>query len=231
MRSVLNRWRLGLGVLLALLGTLTIAWYARSQERAYRNLHTVTPGVLYRCGQLTPKGLERVLHELNIGTLVNLRARDARRENDTTDWEAKLCAKNFLHFAAIPLGSPEQPHKITRVEAERTIDAAVKQFLAILDSPERYPRPILVHCLAGVHRTGVMAAIYRMEYEGWSKEKALTEMRDLGYDDFDSFDPLRDYVVNWIPLRERKATSPGDVMTPLSRGSSAGPGAGGSRTR
>lgn len=222
------RWRTLLSWTLAVLCCSTIAWYAWSQERRYRNLHTVTPGVLYRCGQLTPAGLERVMHELNIRTLVNLRARDARRENDTTDWEAKLCEKGFLYFAAIPLGSPEHPTKVTRAQAEATIESAVRQFLAILDSPERYPRPILVHCLGGVHRTGVMTAIYRMEYEGWSKERALAEMCGHGYRDFDSYDPLRDYVVNWTPRRER-GRSPGELVVPAGHESSAGRATGESR--
>jgi protein tyrosine phosphatase (PTP) superfamily phosphohydrolase (DUF442 family) len=228
MKNLLSRWRMGLSLTLAFLCCLSIAWYAVSQEKRYRNLHTVTPGMLYRSGQLTPEGLERVLHELNIRTLVNLRARDAKRENDTTDWEAKLCELNFLHFVAIPLGSPEQPEKITRAQAEETIENAVRQFLDVMDSPERYPRPVLVHCLGGVHRTGVMAAIYRMEYEGWPKEKALMEMRDHGYRDFASYDPLRDYALNWTPLRERRR-SPGEFMVPVSRESSTGPAVGGSR--
>jgi tyrosine-protein phosphatase SIW14 len=230
MKHLFVRWRFIFSVALALLCTGVFAWYPWSQERRYRNLHTVKQGVLYRCGQLTREGLERVLHELNIGTLVNLRARDAVRERDTTGWEAKLCEKNFLHFVAIPLGSPENPQSVTRAQAEQTIDLAVRQFLDVLDSPERYPRPILVHCLGGVHRTGVMAAIYRMEYEGWSKEKALAEMRDFGYRDFDSYDPLRDYATNWAPLRERKAKTPSGVTLPVSHGSSGGPAAGGSRT-
>lgn len=224
----LSRWRRLLSFFLAFLCCFTIAWYAWSQERRYRNLHTVTPGVLYRCGQLTPAGLERVLHELNIRTLVNLRARDAKREHDTTDWEAKLCQKSLLHFAGIALGTPEHPAEVTRAQAEATVDGAVKQFLAILDSPERYPRPILVHCLAGVHRTGVMTAIYRMEYEGWSKEKALSEMCGHGYRDFDSYDPLRDYVVNWMPRRLRDR-SPGDLVLPAGREAITVPAAGGSR--
>jgi tyrosine-protein phosphatase SIW14 len=229
MKKLLSRWRVGVSLALAFLCCLTIAWYAYAQEKRYRNLHTVRPGVLYRSGQLTREGLERVLHELNIRTLVNLRARDAKRENDTTGWEADVCEKNFLHFVAIPLGSPEQPEKITRAQAERTIDNAVRLFLAVMDSPERYPRPVLVHCLGGVHRTGVMAAIYRMEYEGWSKEQALKEMQDLGYRDFKSYDPLRDYALNWTPLREKRQSS-GEIMVPASHEPSGGPATGGSRT-
>src|SRR5688572_18792816 len=154
MRFVPQHWRYWCGLTLGLFSCLTVSWYAWSKERTYRNLHVVKQGVLYRSGQLTRKGLERALHELNIGTLVNLRARDAKRQHDTTAWEAKLCERQFMHFAAIPLGSPEEPHKVTRQDAERVVDDSVRQFLAILDSPERYPRPILVHCLGGVHRTG-----------------------------------------------------------------------------
>jgi protein tyrosine/serine phosphatase len=199
-----------LAVVLALACVAAVAWYAWFQARSYRNLRTVKAGLLYRSGQLTKKGLERTLHELNIRTLVNLRGRDSDARANTSSWEAELCEKNFVTFVPIALGSPEQPELISPDEAARIIDQAAKQFLEILDDPERYPRPILVHCLAGVHRTGVMCALYRMEHEGWSKERALCEMKELGYRNFRDYDPLRDYAVGWVPARTTQSggTSP-----------------------
>ena len=57
--------------------------------------------------------------------------------------------------------------------------------------------PVLLHCFAGTHRTGAYVAVYRMDFEGWSSEKALTELRGLGYitldEDRDVFEFLSSY--------------------------------------
>lgn len=36
--------------------------------------------------------------------------------------------------------------------------------------------PVLMHCKHGSDRTGLMAAMYRVVVQGWSKEEALSEM-------------------------------------------------------
>lgn len=41
-------------------------------------------------------------------------------------------------------------------------------------------RPVLVHCLTGADRTGVVVAAYRM-LKGWTKEEAINEMVHGGY--------------------------------------------------
>jgi protein tyrosine/serine phosphatase len=55
--------------------------------------------------------------------------------------------------------------------------------------------PVLVHCFAGIHRTGAFCALYRMEFDGWSNEQAVQEMKELGYADYhrDVFAYLRRY--------------------------------------
>jgi protein tyrosine/serine phosphatase len=199
-----QHWRFWYSLFLATACVSTITWYAWHQEHAFRNLHAVKPGVLYRSGQMTKDGLLRALHELNIGTLVNLRGRDYDSKTDSTSWEAELCEKNFVLFVSIPLGAPEHPQKIPPETTQRILSNAAEKFLEVLNNPEAYPRPILLHCLSGVHRTGVMTALYRIEEEGWSKEQALVEMKEMGYRDFASPDPLRDFIVNWVPLKERK---------------------------
>jgi len=40
--------------------------------------------------------------------------------------------------------------------------------------------PVLIHCKHGQNRTGLVAALYRMIYQGWSKQEALAEMRSFG---------------------------------------------------
>ena len=40
--------------------------------------------------------------------------------------------------------------------------------------------PMYVHCKAGVDRTGIVCARYRMVAQGWSKDQAVDEMKRLG---------------------------------------------------
>lgn len=206
MHSLLRNPRFLLSLILAVSCISSIGWYAWYQHHHFRNLHAVKTGVLYRSGQLTPQGLERVIYEKNIGTVINLRGDDKTRKTDSNAWEEKLCTKNFTCFVSIPLCSHDSDAVVSPSLSEQLIDDAVQKFLDIMSDPVTYPRPVLIHCLAGVHRTGVMVALYRMECQGWSKEQAIAEMRQMGYTDFTSYDPLRDYVLNWKPLRERKST-------------------------
>ncbi|VXD01694.1 Protein phosphatase Slingshot homolog 3 [Pseudomonas sp. 8Z] len=41
--------------------------------------------------------------------------------------------------------------------------------------------PVLIHCKHGQNRTGLIAAMYRVIYQDWSKEQALAEMRGGGF--------------------------------------------------
>jgi protein tyrosine phosphatase (PTP) superfamily phosphohydrolase (DUF442 family) len=41
--------------------------------------------------------------------------------------------------------------------------------------------PVLIHCKHGQNRTGLIAALYRVIYQGWSKQQALAEMRGGGF--------------------------------------------------
>lgn len=59
---------------------------------------------------------------------------------------------------------------------QETVDA----FCALVEDPHNWP--ILIHCQGGVHRTGLMSALYRIQYQGWSAEAAVAEMEDLWFD-------------------------------------------------
>jgi protein tyrosine/serine phosphatase len=56
---------------------------------------------------------------------------------------------------------------------------------------------VLVHCCAGVHRTGAYCAIYRMEFEGWTNAEALAEMKALGYSNLDEEWDIRGYLESY----------------------------------
>lgn len=52
----------------------------------------------------------------------------------------------------------------------------LEAFFSLVEDRERWP--ILLHCQGGIHRTGALVALYRMQYEGWPNERAVAEMED-----------------------------------------------------
>lgn len=40
---------------------------------------------------------------------------------------------------------------------------------------------MLIHCKHGQNRTGLIAAMYRVVYQGWSKDQALAEIHGDGF--------------------------------------------------
>lgn len=51
------------------------------------------------------------------------------------------------------------------------------QVLAALQFLKQAPKPLLVHCAAGVDRTGIVIALYRVLFNSWPKDSALAEMK------------------------------------------------------
>ena len=74
--------------------------------------------------------------------------------------------------------------------------AAVQEFLAVMDKKENHP--VLVHCFAGIHRTGTMCAIFRIEYHGeWTVSDLLQVYRYV--ESRNRVDAVPDYdVKTWI---------------------------------
>ena len=58
-------------------------------------------------------------------------------------------------------------------------EEVLDRFLSVLDNPENYP--ILMHCNHGEGRAVLFSSIYRIEYEGWSNEKARQATRWITY--------------------------------------------------
>jgi len=54
--------------------------------------------------------------------------------------------------------------------------------------------PFLIHCNLGSDRVGVMCAMYRIIYQGWTKEEAVDELVNGGY----GFHPQWTNIINYI---------------------------------
>jgi len=73
----------------------------------------------------------------------------------------------------------EIPLQADVLGSEPPTDEQVRKFFETVLDPAR--RPIYFHCAHGKDRTGTMAAIYRIEVDGWTNDEAVEEMRFFGY--------------------------------------------------
>ena len=71
----------------------------------------------------------------------------------------------------------------------------VDEFFRIVLDPAQ--GPVYFHCKHGKDRTGTMAALYRIEVDGWTNEEAIEEMQEFGYHDV--FKDLIEFVRNYKP--------------------------------
>jgi hypothetical protein len=81
-----------------------------------------------------------------------------------------------------------------------------------MDDPANYP--VLLHCRAGLHRTGVMVEVYRQEYEGCSPREAIGDLKENGFGEWPcsaANDYIAQYILNYRPGLRLKAE-------PLARG-------------
>lgn len=168
--------------------------YAMQRNTHFRNFHVVEEGVLYRSGQLSPEMLEQVVRERKIHTLITLRTSRVQGVYPPDTWEEEFCNKwGMKHFRIVPRvwGADEQ--------GDIPAEEAIQQFLSVMDDARNYP--VLVHCFAGIHRTGTMCAIYRMEFDRWPSDRAINEAQLIGYDprimrkDIEPY--LRGYSPRW----------------------------------
>jgi hypothetical protein len=176
MRNVLQ-WTLGGIVALVVLGP-PVAVY-RAQYIHAKRFREVEPGRLYRSGQMTANGFRDTIDRFHIKTVVNLQ----HEEPDpflADNWlgkgkirESEVCKQLGVRYVLLT------PDVLPPGNTLETQPPAVTDWIAILDDPANYP--ILLHCKAGLHRTGRLTAIYRMEYHGWTQGEVLRELRANGY--------------------------------------------------
>lgn len=174
-------------VLLTLLLLLAgIAGYLGTWAATGRHA-VVDPGRLYRSAECAPSRLLEECSRLGIRTVV-----DFREGSPLVDAEAEALAAAGVNHAHLPTGQVPPPE-------------VVEAFLEIMSREENLP--VLIHCEHGVGRTGLHAAIYRIEFQGWSNACARWEAMLLaGFDSFQKGTDKARFLESYVPkLRQRRA--------------------------
>jgi protein tyrosine phosphatase (PTP) superfamily phosphohydrolase (DUF442 family) len=110
---------------------------------------------VYRSAQPDKKGF-RELKALGIRTVLSLR--DYHSDDDEKDFGLSLFR--------------------VKMEAGDITPEKVVEALRIIKNSEG---PVLIHCWHGSDRTGLISAMYRIVFQGWSKDEASDELMHGGY--------------------------------------------------
>lgn len=129
--------------------------YSKIEAEELKNFYKVS-SELYRSAQPSKKEM-KIVEEMGIKTVLSL-----RNYNDDKD-EAK--GTNLI---------------LKRVKMSAS-DIKDRDIIAAMKVIKESEKPILIHCLHGSDRTGAVIAMYRIIFEGVSKEKAIEEMKEKKY--------------------------------------------------
>lgn len=169
-----SRWRLALiagGAAAVVLGAGLAWWQAARWPKRFA---AVVEGRLYRSGKLTPPQLEHVARQYGIRTVLSLLDPDAP-ESRAERAAAEQLGLRWLNVR-LPGDGQSTPEERERIRA------------IVLDPNHG---PLLVHCAAGVNRTGLAVGCYRIHAQGWTCEQVLREMRAMDFEDQAHHEELR----------------------------------------
>lgn len=116
---------------------------------------------LYRGAQPLDGGISR-LRELGVNTVINFRGASDRTRAEEA--QVRALGMNYFNVALPNWGRPQ--------------DERIARIMELITAPES--GRVFIHCKAGVDRTGLIVAIYRMTNDGWSSEQALAEAERMG---------------------------------------------------
>jgi protein tyrosine/serine phosphatase len=159
------------------------------------NLFRITDRI-YRGAQPNAVGF-RNLAAVGVRRVINV-----RRSVD----DAPLAAGTDLHLHHVMM----MTRAIRKEHSARVVEA-----LSALRQAEARG-PVLMHCTHGADRTGTIMALWRIMYQGWSREAALAEMTQGGFGFHLIWLNLTRYVaaIDLAELKARVEAAPRVVFVP-----------------
>lgn len=141
--------------------------------------HEVDPGKVYRSAQPTEAGYQ-AMAKIGIRTVVKL-------NTDLLEEERAWAAAAGIRLVEVPLPGLLAPGESDENHVQMQINDSSLQ-------------PILFHCEQGQDRTGLVAALYRVNVQGWTTEAAHKEFVDFGHSSF--LRDMDDYFWAHVPRSE-----------------------------
>ena len=134
---------------------------------SHNNFNWIIPNKLASCHSPTPSELKE-FHKQNINTIVCLQTcetNDRFGDYDTPTYRISDVKKLGMQLFSIPVEDDMPPH-----------DEQMNDFVSIVDNPKN---KVLVHCHAGIGRSGCMLAAYIGRKYNLDGLKAIEKLHDI----------------------------------------------------
>lgn len=154
--------------------------FAQTAPHSFPNINIQNFGQMdehYYRGAQPEKGDYKSLKDLGVKTVIDLR-------NDPTDYEKSEVEALGMKYISLPMSGWKSPK-----------DYDIEQFLQLVNDPQN--GTVFVHCKAGIHRTGITAAIYRFTKYGWDYDTAYREMKNYNFSSGLVHGRLKGYVQDY----------------------------------
>lgn len=145
-------------------------WARRVPSSELKNWYQID-GDVYRSEQPNRKGFQEI-RDHGIKTVVNLRSMHS------DDSKAKGLG---LVLVRVPM---------TAAGFEET------DIVSALKAIKEAPKPVLFHCQHGADRAGVVAAMYRVVFQGWTKDEAIAELMEGGFGFHKQYRNIPEFIRN-----------------------------------
>lgn len=187
---------------------LAVGGYHAFWHSNLKRFQEVRPGVFYRSGLASEWGYDYAVRRYGIRTVISALPEDPILRTGWIDpgrpsgpRESQCLVAHGLAIVHLPMGDEACWPWPTPWQFE--------EFFNVCDDRQRWP--ILLHCVGGRHRTGVLSALFRLEYDRWEVAPTLEEMYrfEFGRPQVVSEHNLRTYVrrprpndAAWTALRK-----------------------------
>ena len=161
---------------------LSLSYFLYLNETS--NFHPVTAGEAYRSAQLSRSELERHIQEYGLRSILNLRG-----ENPDKEWyrdEISVSKEYNLAHYDIALSAEREPTK-----------EEVEKLMGIFRTA---PRPILIHCMGGADRSGLVSAMWKVSIDKETKKEADGQLSiRYGHIPIGKTTAMDSFFENWNP--------------------------------
>ena len=160
------------------------------RHKIYYHFKVVVPGQLYRSGTLGTVGLYMVGRQFKIKTIINLRTEKEYQRGSWYEKESRFCKQNSIVLVDIPMKFDTPPDT-----------NQIRRFLDVVMGPAR--QPVLVHCEAGIIRTGMMVAVFLKHRFGTPNAEIVRQLPLFGHSletEKRKNRKIKEFILNYQPV-------------------------------